>query len=233
MSNILKDMEASERWHLMVSAALKGTSDLGYSHKRQPGRGLSNTYEMTKNGATQVASVRTTRDRWIAFPPLEGGTKWKTLDDADLVIVASVDDRENPEFVEVYLFSADEVRKRFDASYEARRKHGHNMRDNFGMWVTLDRGDDEVPTQVGHSLAVDFPYIARFSIAELAADLDLELRKRGDEASDSDVVEQEVQNYERPALETVADVLTFAREQIAALTGMPIDTIKLDVKIGS
>ena len=42
--------------------------------------------------ATWIASVRTTRDRWIAFPPLDGGTRWKTLDDVELVLVAAVDE---------------------------------------------------------------------------------------------------------------------------------------------
>jgi hypothetical protein len=231
MTNVLTELDNSARWHLMVQAGIQGAEGLGYTLKRQPGRGLSNTYEVTKDGKTQIASVRTTRDRWVAFPPLEGGKKWKTLDDADLVLVSSVDDRENPKFVEVYLFPANEVRKRFNASYHARLSNGHTMRDNYGMWVTLDRGDDEVPTQVGHSLAIDYPYIARFAIDDLIAELDLDLRKRTDPASVE--VEEEVIEDERPALATVADVLTFAREQIAALTGMPIDTIKLDVKIGS
>ncbi len=35
-----------------------------------------------------------------------------------------------------------------------------------------------------------------------------------------------------PAPRMMADVLTFAREKIAVLTGMPADAIKLDLKMG-
>lgn len=167
MKNRLKEMGQSAAWHLMVRGAIKGAEQAGYLLKRQPGRGLSNTYEVTKDGKTKVASVRTTQDRWIAFPPLDKGTRWKTLDDVELVLVSAVDNRENPQNVDVYLFPADEVRKRFDASYAARIKQGHTVRDDYGMWVMLDKGDNEVPSQVGHSLALDYPAIARFSIDEL------------------------------------------------------------------
>jgi hypothetical protein len=217
----------------MVGAALKGAKEAGFAMKRQPGRGLSNTYEMTKDGKTQIASVRTTRDRAIAFPPLEGGTKWKTLSSADVVLVSAVDDRFDPQNVDVYLFPGDEVRKRFDASYAARIAEGHIVKDNWGMWITLDKGDDQVPSQVGHSLAIDYPRIARFTIDELEAELDLGVRKKADDAraGEKEAATPELL-VEGPKVNTVAEVLTFAREKIASLTGMPVETIKLDLKMG-
>lgn len=36
-----------------------------------------------------------------------------------------------------------------------------------------------------------------------------------------------------PPLNTVADVLAFAREKIAAVTGMPAGAIKADLKMGA
>jgi hypothetical protein len=130
MTNRLREMGESAAWHLMVRGAIKGAEQAGYTLKRQPGRGLSNTYEVTKDGKTQVASVRTTRDRAIAFPPLDGGKRWKTLSDVGLVLVSAVDDKDDPQEVDVYLFPGDEVRKRFDASYMARIKAGHTVRDD-------------------------------------------------------------------------------------------------------
>ena len=50
MSNRLKEMGENAAWHLMVRGAIKGAEQAGYTLKRQPGRGLSNTYEVTKNG---------------------------------------------------------------------------------------------------------------------------------------------------------------------------------------
>ena len=188
---------------------------------------------MTRDGKTRLASVRTTRDRAIAFPPLEGGKKWKTLSAADLVLVSAVDDRFNPQNVDVHLFPGNEVRKRFDASYAARIAARHIVKDNWGMWITLDKGDDQVPSQVGHSLAIDYPRIARFTIDELEAELDPEIRKMADEAP---LVEEEVSAPEAVVegrrLGTVAEVLAFARKKIANLTGMPAETIKLDLKMG-
>lgn len=227
----LKDMGESAAWHLMVGAALEGARQQGYTLKKQPGRGLSNTYELTKNGKTETASIRTTRDRWVAFPPLDDGKRWKTLDDVDLVLVAAVDDRLNPQSVDVYLFPADEVRRRFDASYAARIANGHTVRDNYGMWVLLDKGDDAVISQVGHGLAEEYPPIANFSIDELEESVTKDVRKIANAAPSS---HREVAAVAVPgsALDTVADVLTFARRKIAALTGMPVEAIRLDLKMG-
>jgi len=229
MSNRLKEMGETASWRLMVSAALEGAKAAGYTMKRQPGRGLSNTYEMTKDGKTLIGSVRTTRDRAIAFPPLDQGTRWKTLSDADIVLVSAVDDRLNPQNIDVYLFPADEVRKRFNASYVARIENGHSVPDNYGMWIPLDKADDGVISQVGHSLAVDYPAIARFTIDELEATAGGESKQMAAEAGPE---VEDVEAHAAPALTTVADVLAFARERIATLTGMPADAIKLDLKMG-
>jgi hypothetical protein len=80
---------------------------------------------------------------------LEKGTKWKTLSDVDLVAVASVDDRDNPENIEVYLFPAADVRKRFNAAYKARTKEGLKVKDKFGMWLKLDKRDRDTSRSVG------------------------------------------------------------------------------------
>lgn len=84
-----------------------------------------------------------------AFPALEKGKNWKTLDDVDLVLFSAVDDPKNPQNVDVYLFPADVVRKRFNDSYSARIKNGHTVPDDYGMWVWLDSGDPSIAGQVG------------------------------------------------------------------------------------
>jgi hypothetical protein len=226
MANRLKEMGETASWRLLVSAAIEGAKRSGYALKRQPGRGLSNTWEVTKDGKTKIASIRTTRDRWVAFPPLEGGKRWKTLDDVDLVLVAAVDDNKNPQNVDVYLFPAQVVRDRFDASYAARLENGHTVRDNYGMWVMLDSGDSQVPSQVGAGLAVEYPAIARFSIDELEGESVVT-----EVATETAAMEPEHTEGETPAFVTVADVLASARSEIARLTGMSPDAIKLNLKI--
>lgn len=117
------------------------------------------------------------------------------------------------------------------ALYAARIAKGHTVRDNYGMWVTLDKGDDAVATQVGHSLAGDYPAIAHYTIDELEA------REGADAptaslASEAEVPEEEASVATGPNLGTVVEVLTFAREKIASLTGMPVEAVKLDLKMG-
>jgi hypothetical protein len=226
MTNRLKEMGETASWRLMVSAAIEGAKLSGYEMKKQPGRGLSNTWEMTKGGSTKVASVRTTRDRWIAFPPLEKGTRWKTLDDVDLVLVSAVDDPKNPQNVDVYLFPADVVRKRFDDSYAARIENGHTVRDDYGMWVLLDAGDPSIPTQVGSGLADEFPAIARFTIDELEASGSSPARQEVEDAMIEHDTSSEIPNFT-----TVGEVLAWARTEIAKLSGMASEAIRLDLKI--
>jgi hypothetical protein len=208
----------------MVGAALRGAEENGFKMVRKPGRGLSNTWELTKAGKTRIASVRTTRDRWIAFPPLNGGKNWKTLDDVELVLVSAVDDRLNPQNVDVYLFPADEVRKRFDRSYSARVAAGHTIRDDYGMWVMLDKGDPTVPGQVGSGLASDYPAIARFSLDELQ-------EANAEVAREVEFVAPGAADQIEPA--TVGEVLTWARNRIASLSGVNTEAIKLDLRIES
>ncbi len=230
MGNRLKEMGETASWRLMVNAALEGARSQGYDLRRQPGRGLSNTYQASKDGKVHVVSVRTTRNRWMAFPPLEKGTRWKTLGDVELVLVSAADDNENPQNVDVYLFPADEVRRRFDAAYAARLKAGHKLPDNYGMWVLLDAGNPAVTNQVGSGLAEKYPRIARFSIDELEANGPVLAAGADDEAAAE--VEVEGEPNAGTVLNTVADVLAFARSKIAELTGMPVNAIKLDLKMG-
>lgn len=229
MGDRLKLTNDMASWRLMVGAAIEGAKRIGYDLKRQPGRGLSNTYDAIKDGKTSTVSVRTTRDRWFAYQPVEGGTRWKTLDEVELVLVSAVDDPADPRNVDVYLFPADEVRKRFDASYAARSENGNTMRDGFGMWVKLDAGDPSVPSQVGAGLADDYPAIARFSLDELEASATPQVVEEMPVALQEEASQEEAGGS---ALSTVADVLTFARERIAELTRMPADAIKLDLRMG-
>lgn len=209
---------------MLIDAALKAVAEKGYAYKRRPGRGLSNTYELTKGNVTKIACVRTTKDRAIAFVPQEGGKRWKTLSESDLVLVSAIDSREEPRFIAVHLFDAREVTQRFDTSHKVRIKNGHKVEDDYGMWVPLDKADDTVPSQAGHGLAADFPPIANYNIDDLLEDCNA-----------GEALAEEVVHTADAArafdLKTVAEVLNFSREKIADLTGVPIEGIKLDLKM--
>lgn len=205
----------------------------GYTLSRVPGRGLSNIWTITKNGETKRACVRTTRDRWIAFPPLEQGAKWKTLDEVQLVIVAAVDSKEKPKNIEVYLLPADEVRRRFNAAYAARVGADHVVRENYGMWVGLDPDPREnTPGYVGSGIIAQYPRVAVYSVESLLADEAAEPASDAEEIEVFDGVQERAEEPGEPerAL-TIAGVMARAREQLAEIAGVRVEAVKLDLKI--
>src|SRR5437764_14728201 len=91
--NLFNQMSDQQTWSILVRAAKRALEAKGFKLTRVPGRGRSNVWKIERQGKTQRASIRTTKDRCFAFPPLKRGTKWKTLDDVDVVIVAAAADR--------------------------------------------------------------------------------------------------------------------------------------------
>jgi hypothetical protein len=91
-----KDISDTHIWARMNGALKKAAVEKGYQLTRLPGRGRSNVWEVRKAGHLMKASFRTTTNRWIAFPPLDHGARFKTLEDVELVFVAAVDDPETP-----------------------------------------------------------------------------------------------------------------------------------------
>ena len=213
----------------MVAAAKQGAKAQGYELERVPGRGLSNIWTITRDGKGQRAAIRTTRDRWIAFPPLAKGTKWKTLDDVAVVIVASVDSKEEPENIEVYIFPADEVRQRFDAAYAARVKAGLVVRDDFGMWVNLDLDKRDVRA-AGSGIIEKYKRVAVFSIAKLLAEKAIGLPVEPDEEAD-EFEKRFAEDAPEPRFTTIAQVMAWAREQVADIAGVKVEAVKLDLKL--
>ena len=212
MSNNFNEMSSSQQWSSLVGAATRALRQAGLPLKRVPARGRSNIWDVEEGGRTRRVSIRTTRDRWFAFPPQDKGSGWKTLDSADVVVVAAVDDYENPQRVEVYKFEADEVRRRFNASYAARIEAGQVVRDGFGMWLGLDEDDRGLPASVGAGLATAFPPIAIFPLDDSTAN-----------------AEDEPPIPERS--NSVGEVLKCARSQIATLSGVPMEAVRLDCRI--
>jgi hypothetical protein len=226
MANHLEGLSETVKWHLMTDAAKQGAEAAGYTLERVPGRGLSNLWTITKDGKSQKAAIRTTRDRWFAFPPLEGGTKWKTLDDVDVVIVSSVDSREDPENVEVFIFPADEVRKRFDAAHAARSKAGQVVKDNFGMWISLQKDDRGIPVSAGSGLIEKYKRVASFAIQDLVPSISA---ADDEDADDVEALTSIQQTETSPT--TIGEVMAWARNRVAELAGVPVEAVKLDLKV--
>src|SRR5262245_55946385 len=133
MANTSNQSGRKVKRRVLVSAALLAAEQQGLTLTKLPGRGKSNVWEGRTNGKSERISIRTSKNRWFAFPPLNRGKKWRTLDDVDVVMVAAVDDSDDPRRAEVYRFDAKEVRRHFDAAYAARASAGHTIKDGFGM----------------------------------------------------------------------------------------------------
>lgn len=224
----LENLADGQRRRFLVEAAKRGAHDAGYHLSRVPGRGLSNVWNIEKDGRTIRAAIRTTRDRWIAFPPFDGGTRWRTLSDVEAVIVAAVDDKDEPRHVQVYIFPAAAVRERFDAAYAARTRAGHVQKDGFGMWVGIDHDPRGIAASVGSGIVEKFRPIAVYSVASLlAADAGQEGSQVADAAADADDVEPP----QAPRLATIGEVMSWARGRIAELAGVRPEAVKLDLKV--
>tara|TARA_R110002110_G_scaffold415612_6_gene652080 strand:- start:108808 stop:109491 length:684 start_codon:yes stop_codon:yes gene_type:complete len=211
----------SKKWHLLVEAAKRCLEEQGYELERVPGRGLSNIWTTSKNGQSQIASIRTTQDRWFAFPPLNDGKNWKTLDDVDTVVVAAVDDREDPRNVEVYVFPADEVRRRFKLAYKARTQANQTVKNNFGMWVALDNDERGIAASVGSGIGEQFPPLAVYPVEDLGDDPDPR----------SSLANYDPELAEDGAPRTIGEVLEHACSEIASIAGVGVEAVNLDLKI--
>jgi hypothetical protein len=208
-------------WNELVDTARRGAVDLGYKMERVPKKGLSNIWQMTKGDQSRRVAIRTTRDRWFTFLPLEGGAKWKTLDEVEMVLVAALDSQDKA--IEVYLFTVDEVRKRFDAAYKARKEANHVLNDNFGFWINLDVDKRQTATSVGSGLADDFKPVATYPLGDAVTAPTTSAAATTPEADETPLGEWQ------PG--SIAEAMDWVRHHIARIAGVKTDAVKLDLKV--
>jgi hypothetical protein len=130
-----------------VTATLEGR---GYAVRPIVGRGqpVGVLLELTKGGQRQTCVVKTTRDRDIGFVWDKEKRRWATLASADLVAIGSVDDKNTPTKIEVYLLEATAVRDDFNKTLKARITAGHAIED-VTVWLPIDRRNSTAPSYVG------------------------------------------------------------------------------------
>jgi hypothetical protein len=101
------------------------------------------------------------QDRWVAFPRTKDDKGWLTLDDAEVLVVASVDEKESPKFAWVHVFDQANFRKRLDRAYAVRMKAKRRIPVGRGVWISLYREDDGSPQLAGAGAGNDTPPIAK------------------------------------------------------------------------
>ncbi|MEN3339856.1 MAG: hypothetical protein V7647_3532 [Acidobacteriota bacterium] len=171
MTNVTKTPEKKRIRRALVAAALAVLEREGWKVARVKGSGKSRVRRISKNGQSQLAVIRTSQDRLLAFPRNQDDTGWLTLDDVQMVVAAVVDDPANPKMAWVHMFPAAEMRDRFDRAYAARRKAGHLIPVGRGLWLALY--DDETRSSiqaVGAGAGSAHPPIARVPLDDVAGD---------------------------------------------------------------
>jgi hypothetical protein len=155
----------------LFQAALQALKDEGWTIERIAGSGKSSVRRITNGKLTEIVSIRTTQDRWIAFPRTPDDNAWATLQDVDCVVASSVDDYDNPRFAQVHKIPGDEMRRRFDKAYAARKKANHVVPVGRGVWLSLyEKEATEPVSYVGGGIGLAYPAIARVPLSDMSGD---------------------------------------------------------------
>lgn len=161
MTNVWTSPEKVGTRDRLFEIGVKTLEGQGWTVARVPKIGKSSVRRIAKNGESQVVSIRTTQDTYIAFPRTRDDKAWVTLADVDAVVAVSVDP-DDKRFARVHLLPGDEMRDRFDRTYTARRGAGHSIPLGRGIWLSLYHDEAVSPPHlVGAGAGVAHPAIAR------------------------------------------------------------------------
>jgi hypothetical protein len=196
----------------------------GYGRQKAKNTGGAQITNLVKDGRVTRAVYKTSRNRWFSLLP-DGDGGWKPLDGTDALVLVTVDEPDAPTTYQLYIFSADDVRRHLDAAKAAWMAAGAQI-GGFGVWVSLDVSD-KAHHAAGSGLAEKRAPDVTLPINEMVAPKS----DHGREEQPSVTMGQAGGAVSAPAA-TIAEVLNAARMQIAALAGVTTDSVKLDLHIG-
>ncbi len=160
MTNVSTPRKVQIR-NFLRRTAIKELEKEGYKVERIPRTGKGSLRKITKDGVSRTVTIRTSQDTWIAFPRNASDTGWSTLEDADAVLAASLDER-GGSYANFHLMDADEIRARFDRAREARLKADHVMPAERGIWISLYNEEANEPvSMVGAGAGLKYPAFAK------------------------------------------------------------------------
>jgi hypothetical protein len=165
MGNVFKTPAKVSMKATLFRVGIETLRQQGWKVERIPGFGKSSVRLITKGSHSRKVSIRTSQDKWIAFPRNEADNGWGTLPDVDLVVAVSVDSHHHPRFAQVHMIEGDEMRQRFDRAYKARKAAGYHSPAGRGFWLPLYHSDDNGPVRyVGGGAGIDHPAIRRVAL---------------------------------------------------------------------
>jgi hypothetical protein len=162
MTNIFKSPEKHDRKKRLFQIGVQTLEKEGWTVTKEK-LGKSSVRRVSKNGDSKLVSIRTTQDTWLAFPPKPNGTGWFTLDDVEVVVAVSVAGNPPREAL-VHWLPADEMRKRYDLAYQARKEAKRVFPKRRGVWIPMYERESDNPenvSYVGGGAGLDHPPIAR------------------------------------------------------------------------
>jgi hypothetical protein len=181
MTNVLGTPEKVELRARLFEIGIETLRKQGWKVEKRKGFGSSVRF-ISKGGKTQSISIRTSQDKWIAFPRNEQDSGWGTLSGVDFVLAVSVDDRHNPKFAKVHMIGAKEMLDRFDRAYAARRAAGYTIPLGRGLWLPLYYADEKDPvTHVGGGAGLLHPPIAQVPLDPAAPESNEPKKGSGDD----------------------------------------------------
>lgn len=218
MTNVSATPEKLAIRHGLRAAAEEVLSGKGYKVERVPGAGKSSLRRITKGSVSKLVTIRTTQDKWIAFPRNKQDTAFTTLEEVDFVVAASVNDKHNPTRAQIHMLPGDEMRERFERNYEARKKSGYTIPKGRGIWVSLYEKDAKEPaTRVAAGAGLKYPEIGNLPLVPVEGTTD--------EADELDAAPEEsvAPNVEQPL--TIAE----AKRRLAQSLGVPEKSITITI----
>lgn len=153
MTNIYGRPEKLARQHKLIELGERALKKEGWLIENVSGK--APIYHVVKGKKKRTVSIRTTQDTRVSFQRKADDSGWTTLDEVDFVVIATVDDKDDPKYGLAYLVDGGEMRKRFNRNYQARLKAGQKQPADHGMWVPMFEPENpSLPSSKGGGIAI-------------------------------------------------------------------------------
>lgn len=154
----------------------------GYEVERILGGGAGQR-QISRNDETWRLAIVTSRDTWIGFEPKPSGG-FAGLDEADLVLVVSIDSPHYPRNAKAHLIPAQAVREGVEDAVRARAEAGFAPAPRRRVLISLYEPETpDQPILVGAGLGLVYPPFATCPLAELPDAEPAPVRVTGDLAA--------------------------------------------------
>lgn len=226
MTNVSAPGKVAVR-NFLRTRAIEELKKLGYRVERIPRAGKGSLRRLVKDGVTKTVTIRTSQDTWIAFPRNAEDTGWSTLEDADLVVAASLTAKDSDR-ANIHLFDADDIRARFDRALTARQEANHVIPPERGIWISLYQKEARDPvSMVGAGAGLDRKSLLAENIPVEVSGSDL-----GGEAEDAQVPPTPPPRAAAAAPSSFEEPLTIpeAKRRLAITFGVDPSAIKITVE---